>query len=339
MITVVVTKKSKEITNNVVPNIIAADQNTSQNDANKRKRSEDTFFAISSNDQPIEYDSSKPIMTLTEKDICDNVENGIVKIEIPKSNNAVLKLNCSSEDITIESENNILIDDENEENSNDITIEESVENTTTEGPRNVFCETKILVDHHVDQILEHDKNQDMKSVQNKSSCHIQKSDQNSSEEPFQKSDHNSSDELIPKSDQNSSEPVQKPIVIPLTTKPNQNINSHSTGSKISNSLKGKIVCYKCKAKMYVEIYEAHLKRVHNITGMIVKKFQKVKNESSTTTTKSGNKPVSLEESSPKEAKIKFSEPSKIKNEENKDQEFEVESINDYRWCSYAVSYL
>ena len=58
------------------------------------------------------------------------------------------------------------------------------------------------------------KNQDMKSVQN-----------NSSEEPFQKSDHNSSDEHIPKSDQNSSEPVQKPVVIPLTTKPNQNIST------------------------------------------------------------------------------------------------------------------
>ena len=131
MITVVVTKKSKEITNNVpnnVPNNVVADQKTSQNNANKRKRSEDTFFAISSNDQPIEYDSSKPLMTLTEKDICDNVENGIVKIQIPNSNNAVLKLNSSSEDITIESENDILIDDENEENSNDRIIEESVEN-------------------------------------------------------------------------------------------------------------------------------------------------------------------------------------------------------------------
>ena len=70
MITVVVTKKSKEITNNV-PNIIVGDQKTSQNNANKRKRSEDTFFAISSNDQPIEYDSSKPLLTLTEKDIFD----------------------------------------------------------------------------------------------------------------------------------------------------------------------------------------------------------------------------------------------------------------------------
>ena len=98
MITVVVTKKSKEITTNNVPNIIVGDQNTSQNNANKRKRSEDTFFAISSNDQPIEYDSSKPLVTLTEKDICDNVENGIVKIQIPNSNNAVLKLNSSSED-------------------------------------------------------------------------------------------------------------------------------------------------------------------------------------------------------------------------------------------------
>ena len=310
MITVVVTKKSKEITTNNVPNIIVGDQNTSQNNANKRKRSEDTFFAISSNDQPIEYDSSKPLVTLTEKNICDNVENGIVKIQIPNNSNNAVKLSTSSE-----SENDILIDDEKDENSNDM-IEESLEKST-EGPENDCGETKILFDHPDGQIMEYEKNLEIKS------------------------DHNdSSNEPIQKSDQNSSEPVQKPVIIPLTTKPNQNISSHY-GSEISNSLKGKIVCYKCKAKMYVEIYETHLKRVHNISGMIVKKFQKVKNESSstTTTTKSGNKPVPLEESSPKEAKIKFSEPSKIINEENKDEEFEVESINDYRWCSYTVSYL